>query len=498
MSESSRVEADFRQLIDRMRHRLYPETVPVLASYWLKTVYWGGYARDQWRELDRLLKRSLAGDLGLGGSCLASLADIHGWIKERGKADKPPASDPRASLVRRPALSQEVLVPYTVRLLNEWVPMEVARMLVGASGEEDADSSGIPVLAVGKALEHMLLRERLSVTTLEALLNPELVSSRLAYPADQEVLRDVILFVLGRTAGITPAVLPAVLLSAVQEVSGDFPAAIDSAYLVKSADGEEVHVPIRPARVKQILTGWPVGIGSILVSQDGRWWEEGSVHGGDEDVIAYRPKGRLRIDYSADHARLRVPWPDARHWSGSVHLPQRIELFGRRWSVVEWEKDRTHAWLNLVFSAAMPVTVLPSADGARLRRCSPAAADLAWSELERALASAVAQKQWDPVEHLHREDLVPLGRALFALTQSVLDRRERKLESLQSHLQRVRFVQAGLDSSYGPIPWRVLPAPVRKTLEGKRLYPKLLELLEPAFAGMPEPALASLTRSAGQ
>ena len=32
-------ETEVEALLARMRQRLYPETIPVLASYWLKTVY---------------------------------------------------------------------------------------------------------------------------------------------------------------------------------------------------------------------------------------------------------------------------------------------------------------------------------------------------------------------------------------------------------------------------------------------------------------------------
>jgi len=53
------VEEDLEALLARMRQRLYPETLPVLASYWLKTVSASGYGRRQWKELNGLLKRAL-------------------------------------------------------------------------------------------------------------------------------------------------------------------------------------------------------------------------------------------------------------------------------------------------------------------------------------------------------------------------------------------------------------------------------------------------------
>jgi hypothetical protein len=57
-SKASSVEGDLEALLARMRQRLYPETLPVLASYWLKTVA-TGYRRAQWKKLNRLLKRVL-------------------------------------------------------------------------------------------------------------------------------------------------------------------------------------------------------------------------------------------------------------------------------------------------------------------------------------------------------------------------------------------------------------------------------------------------------
>src|SRR5690349_3826856 len=79
--KTSRVELDFRRLTDRVQQRLYPETTPVLASYWLKTVYWSGYSRDEWRELDRLLKRSLAADSAVSEHWRQVVADIRNWIR---------------------------------------------------------------------------------------------------------------------------------------------------------------------------------------------------------------------------------------------------------------------------------------------------------------------------------------------------------------------------------------------------------------------------------
>ena len=62
-SKVSPVERDLEALLARMHQRLYPETIPVLASYWLKTVYASGYELRWWQELNGLLKRSLGEQL---------------------------------------------------------------------------------------------------------------------------------------------------------------------------------------------------------------------------------------------------------------------------------------------------------------------------------------------------------------------------------------------------------------------------------------------------
>ena len=46
-----------------MRQRRYPETLPVLASYWLRAVDASGYGRRQWKKLNQLLQQTLCEQL---------------------------------------------------------------------------------------------------------------------------------------------------------------------------------------------------------------------------------------------------------------------------------------------------------------------------------------------------------------------------------------------------------------------------------------------------
>src|SRR6185369_17820076 len=112
----------------------------------------------------------------------------------------------------RPTPKSEQLEPYIRRLLNPWLVAEVACLLINQSESGVPQDGGIPVLAIATSLERLLLRDRLSPGTLEMLLQPDLVSPRDVYPADAEILTDVVLALLGRTWAPTPPVMPATLL----------------------------------------------------------------------------------------------------------------------------------------------------------------------------------------------------------------------------------------------------------------------------------------------
>ena len=177
-SKVSAVERDLDALLSRLSLRQYPETIPVLASYWLKTVYARGYDLREWRKLNDLLKRAL-GELPPNGPSRQAIIELQAWIQQAvlltGQA--PAALPPRLEPVRS-SLHSERLAAYIGRLLNEWLPVEVARLLVNESESGIPPNGGIPVLATARALESLLVRERLSPATLEMLLQPELLSPR--------------------------------------------------------------------------------------------------------------------------------------------------------------------------------------------------------------------------------------------------------------------------------------------------------------------------------
>jgi hypothetical protein len=328
-SNSSSVEEDVEALLARMRQRFYPETIPVLASYWLKTVCSRSHGLRWWRSMYGLLELVL-GEQVLDDCARQSLIDIQTWIRESILLTSRtlPALRPPSGPVRS-ELSSEGFAPYVGRLLNEWLPVEVARLLVNESESGIQQEAGIPVLAIGRALERLLIRDRLSQGTLENLLQPQLLSPQDVYPADAEIFRDVVLYLLGRTWAEPPSIMPAAPL--VYAPGSHFLAvdrqAVSSAILVSRPSGERLHVRIASAQTLEILKRDPVRIGSILVTMDGRWWTSESIESGEQYTIVHVPNGRLRIDNSADHARLRLPGFGALlRWSGWVDFAAPVEI----------------------------------------------------------------------------------------------------------------------------------------------------------------------------
>ena len=184
----------------------------MLVSYWLKTVYAAGHKSSWWRELNELLKQVVREE-PLNQWARESIQEVQAWIQNSTVLNgKGPKLVPPRQLPFRANLPPERLAAYVEQLLNRWLSSEVAYLLVNETDAQAAAADGIPGLAVGRALERVLVRERLSPGTLEMLLEPEMLSPRSVYPADAEMLRDVVLALLGRTEAPEPAVMPAALL----------------------------------------------------------------------------------------------------------------------------------------------------------------------------------------------------------------------------------------------------------------------------------------------
>jgi hypothetical protein len=292
-------------LLDRIRQRLYPESIPVLASWWLHTVASAGHNLKWWRELDAAI-RNVLGNQSLDATAAEAVRDIQTWIRQavlsRHKA--PEIQSPLAPPFR-PDMAHDQARPYLSRVLNEWLPGEIARLLTTEGGFAGSDEGGAPELAMATVLERLLLREHFSPASLELLLEAGQLSPTYFYPADLEIFRDVVLALLGRTAAPALPVLPATALA------GGFTHAMERAFLVSSEDGDQLHIPLDETQDLEVFKHCPLHIGSLVVTMDGRLWQAAALQGGAETVIVYRPGKRLRIDFTSEHARLLVPWPDA-------------------------------------------------------------------------------------------------------------------------------------------------------------------------------------------
>ena len=197
-------------------------------------------------------------------------------------------------------------------------------------------------------------------------------------------------------------------------------------------------------------------------------------------MVVYTAGERLRIDFSAEHAKLSVRWPEALPGGfGAVPVRGPFEVFGREWRMASWEMDGEGTLLHFTFSRALRVAEMgqPAAPSHRLL---PAYVDMAWSEVERALSEAVARNSGAPLEEMHRAELIPLARALYALSH-----RGQK----DTQLGAVRFHLAAAEPVYGRIPWRVLPGPIQKGLLGAR--PNSVQPLSEIFCDLPNAVVAA-------
>jgi hypothetical protein len=486
-------------LLARMRQRLYPETLAVLASCWLKTLCCSGHNRVWWLQLKESMERALR-DEALEPFAREILMSTHNWT-ERALASggEPPSSRRRLEPPFR-SLPPERVVAYLGRLLNEWLPTEVAHVLADEEEAGREAEAGIPALASARALDRVLERERLSPETLEMLLAPEFLSPKLLYPADLEILRDVVLALLGRLSAPAVPVLPAVLFGAAggSALPAAFEEALGRASLEQTEDGEELHVPITEADALRILSHDPVRIGSVVVTMDGRAWQPWRLHRGEQNLIVYRPGERVRIDCSADHAKVAVPWPETRtSWAGAVRVEASFELFGREWRASSWEMDGESTVLHLTFARALPVAEAPPRAAAG-RHLQPAYVEMGWSELERALAEAVSHNSRQPIEQMRRAELIPLAGALYALAESVQSKWRWNAKQIETKLRAVRYYQGGVVAIYGRAPWRILPAAVQSNLAARRLEPSSLELLSEIFADVAVASGETLRRGSAQ
>src|SRR5260370_21007971 len=91
----SQPQSEVDALLTRMRQRLYPETIPVLASYWLKTVYAAGHERAWRKEVNDLLRQVLLKPL-LDDPSHEPLINIHTCGQKTGPRSGPTPRAPQS------------------------------------------------------------------------------------------------------------------------------------------------------------------------------------------------------------------------------------------------------------------------------------------------------------------------------------------------------------------------------------------------------------------
>src|SRR5262249_7543298 len=134
----------------------------------------------------------------------------------------------------------------------------------------------------------------------------------------------------------------------------------------------------------------------------------------------------------------------------------------------------------------------PDPNNPRSRRLRPASIEMAWSEVEQALATGGP----DSIDQLHREDLIPLAHALQRLVECLLRGWPPPRGAVAQSLASVRYLHGSIASVYGPIPWRVLSAPARTALLKRRRDADLTDLFVETFEDEPPSAPTSPPRAA--
>jgi hypothetical protein len=296
----------------------------------------------------------------------------------------------------------------------------------------------MPALTVANALEGLLLREHFSPAGLELLFEAEWFSPKYVYPADVEIFRDIVLALLGRPAAPAPPVLPAIPLA------GGFADAVSRAYLVASEDDDELHVPLDAAQALELLKHDPVRIGSIVVTMDGRWWESARFQRGLQNVIAYRPGERLRIDLSISPPSMPGSWCRGlmpRQAGLEQFISPSMSLCLAANGARAWEGRRPDLVAFRIFGHSDVFRNASSRQWASARFGAPSI-EIAWSEVEQAPATGVS----DSIDQLHRWDLIPLAHALKRLDDCLLRPRPYSRRDVEQCLRSVRYLQSAVAS----------------------------------------------------
>jgi hypothetical protein len=370
------VREDVRLLLERARSRSYPETINVLAFYWLMTIR-EKYTLEHWSVLKALVPRLRGPGNSLGYRETRAVEKAAEWIgstgpsKQRGLRANLVASFTSAQLAPPGFVSQAFLE----MLFHEWLPERILEkyghhMVSGEWESEDwyeeialcLEEILRPQLAFADIetvrdmdklqnrrqtpVEQILEWRRRRQAGLESLVTVPLHDAGAIDPKQREILNDVILYLLGVTAP-APATAPG--------YAWFFPAPVGDS-LPRDAAEQVSEFPLSPEYTCRStlfvpFKRWaglpqpedrlkPLSIHSLLLTPDGRVWEAHHLEqaAGTAAGVVYQAAGKIDVKPTAQGFVLRVPmvsWPE--EIGAQFGREHDLELYGGRWHMKQFE-----------------------------------------------------------------------------------------------------------------------------------------------------------------
>jgi hypothetical protein len=340
------IQRDLKSLRERARGRSYPDTMNVLAFYWLMTVR-ETYTAEHWPILGKQARMELSGAGSLSEEEARALGQAARWI------------DTTLPCSRKAVLRRNFVPPFTSgqyappdfisqafleTLLNEWLRERVlekyGRRLIPAdwNSESAYEETALCLEEILKPLfifpdvetvhamdrlqghrptpiEDILQWRRRRQAGLESLLLVSLREANTIDPKQREILTDVVLYMLGVTgpppepeagyAWLLPAPLGDSLPKDAAKQVAEFPLPRDYAGATTLLiPFEEWQVPGRSNGSLQ-----PLSIESTLLTPDGRIWQSHDLEqeAGSAPGILYCAAGKIDVVPTSRGLLLQVP-----------------------------------------------------------------------------------------------------------------------------------------------------------------------------------------------
>ncbi len=373
---AKRYQQDVYWLRERIRRRLYQDTLPVLVFYWLRTIR-EMYTAEEWPVVEAETKEMLQ-NRGQPAVELRALQYASEWI---GLA-RPVVAERQKPHNRVRAFTSEHLAPsgfvsqaYLEALLSEWVTERVLEVYgtrpvkenwnCGDAYQETAlcledllrPLSVYPDVEVVRGydrlqkrppmpVEEVVLARRRRQAALESLVRAAPRDASVVDPKQREILNDVILYLLGATHPAPPAepgyawLFPGDHLGA--NLPPDFSNQVSESPLPENYENAgmiSIHLRTWPAP-QRMERGQTVSLHSTLLTPDGRVWEAHHMEqlAGSAPDVVFRAIGRIDVTPAQDSFLMRVPvasWPT--EIGPEVNREREFELYQRRWHFYRFE-----------------------------------------------------------------------------------------------------------------------------------------------------------------